>query len=45
MTTSSSIFAVYLFFAIYCARSMAVLQMQHFALYPKVGQENFIQYI
>ncbi len=45
MTTSSSIFAVYLFFAIYCAGSMTVLQMQHFALYPKVGEENFITYI
>jgi hypothetical protein len=45
MTTSSFIFAAYLFFAIYCAGSMTVLQMQHFALYPKVGQENFVQYI
>ncbi len=45
MTTSSFIFAVYLFFAIYCAGSMTVLQMQHFTLYPKVGEANFIQYI
>ena len=45
MTIQSYIFAVYLFFSIYCAGSMTVLQMQHFALYPKVGQENFREYI
>src|SRR5258708_6077689 len=45
MTAASFIFAVYLFLAIYCAGSMTVLQMQHFALYPKVGHEYFKEYI
>lgn len=45
MTTPSLIFAVFVFFAIYCAGSMTVLQLQHFALYSKVGKENFKEYI
>lgn len=40
-----TIFAIYLFSAVYCAGSMTVLQLQHFALYPKVGQEAFKDYV
>ena len=45
METSRAIFAVYLFLAVYCAGSMTVLQLQHFALYRKVGKENFKEYL
>ncbi len=45
MEITKAIFAVYLFLAVYCAGSMAVLQLQHFALYPKVGKEYFKEYI
>ena len=45
MEKSKIIFAVYLFLAVYCAGSMTVLQLQHFALYRKVGKENFKKYL
>jgi hypothetical protein len=45
MEKTKAIFAVYLFLAVYCSGSMTVLQMQHFALYPKVGKEYFKEYI
>ena len=45
MTITSFLFAGYLFLSIYCAGSMTVLQLQHFALYPKVGQDAFRAYI
>lgn len=38
-------FTVYLFLSVYCVGSMTVLQLQHFALYPKVGKESFKEYI
>lgn len=42
---NKAVFAVYLFLAVYCAGSMSVLQLQHFALYPRVGQPEFKNYI
>jgi hypothetical protein len=45
METTKIIFAIYLFLAVYCAGSMTVLQLQHFALYPKVGPEYFKAYL
>ncbi len=45
MDYTKTIFLLYLFFAIYCAGSMTVLQLQHFALYSRVGPENFKEYI
>lgn len=45
MDTSNVIFAIYLFLATYCAGSMSVLQLQHFALYPHVGRESFKDYV
>jgi hypothetical protein len=45
MGISKIIFAVYLFLAVYCAGSMTILQLQHFALYPKVGKEYFREYL
>jgi len=45
MNPSLIIFTLYLFLAIYCAGSMTVLQLQHFALYPFVGKAIFKEYI
>ena len=45
MEGTSVLFAIYLFLAVYCAGSMSVLQGQHFALYPKVGQAAFKDYV
>ena len=45
MERTNLLFASYLFLAVYCAGSMSVLQLQHFALYPKVGREAFKEYV
>lgn len=45
MEMNKTLFAVFLFLAVYCAGSMSVLQLQHFALYPRVGQPEFKGYI
>ena len=45
MELNKALFAIYLFLAVYCAGSMSVLQLQHFALYPRVGQPDFKHYI
>lgn len=39
------VFWAYTYLAIFCAGIMLVLQLQHFALYPLAGKENFAAYI
>ena len=36
---------LYVFLAVYAAGMMTALQLQHFALYPKVGREAFRDYM
>jgi hypothetical protein len=39
------LFVVFLFLAIYNAGCMTVLQLQHYAIYPAIGKENFTAYM
>lgn len=45
MTFYRVLFLVYVFLALYAAGMMTTLQLQHFALYPRVGKETFRDYI
>ena len=40
-----TVFVVFLFLAIYNAGCMTTLQLQHYGIYPAVGQEHFAAYI
>ena len=39
------LFGVYLFLAVFNAGNMLTLQIQHYAIYPFVGEESFRKYI
>jgi hypothetical protein len=39
------VYVAFLFFAIYNAGCMTVLQLQHYGIYPEVGREHFIAYM
>jgi len=39
------VYVAFLFFAIYNAGCMTTLQIQHYGIYPEVGQDHFITYI
>ena len=45
MTFDHILFLLFVFLAIYAAGMMTTLQLQHFALYPRVGKEAFRDYI
>ena len=40
-----TLFLCFLFLAIYNAGCMTTLQLQHYAIYPSVGRENFANYL
>jgi hypothetical protein len=40
-----TLFVLFLFLAIYNAGCMTTLQLQHYAIYPAVGKENFAEYL
>jgi hypothetical protein len=40
-----TLFVVFLFLAIYNAGGMTTLQLQHYGIYPAVGQEHFAGYV
>ncbi len=39
------LYGVYLFLAVYNAGNMLTLQIQHYGIYPSVGEENFKNYM
>jgi hypothetical protein len=45
MTFNHVLLLLYVFLALYAAGMMTTLQLQHFALYPRVGKEAFRDYI
>ena len=40
-----TLYGVYLFLAVYNAGNMLTLQIQHYGIYPSVGEENFKNYM
>ena len=40
-----TLYAIYLFLAVFNAGNMTTLQIQHYAIYPFVGKENFREYM
>ena len=40
-----TLYAIYLFLAVFNAGNMTTLQIQHYAIYPFVGKENFKEYM
>ena len=45
MTTSLLVFLAFVFLAVFNAGAMTTLQLQHYAIYSKVGREHFVEYI